>query len=362
LPRGRPARDPGGDNRSSRGDEEIGAQVPHDRRGTRVVPDKGKGRWSQEKRNRFMDVKTKVHGRVDASDSGVEAPTRHQAGSTLGRTLTAGARMKDAVQWERLRGTMARHEQAAGSPGRAGVVGLAGVLAASGRAPVIGAHWDGYSSDGAPVCVVPATDCMAAGNACVEAGCQDGACAERSAPEGTPCAEGGGGLCNGRGTCIVTCGIPDGVAPTPTSCQPDGRLPTAAEWNYAAAGGSEQRLYPWGSTEVDYTHASYACADTEADCGPTGVRPVGSSPKGNGYFGHADLAGNLREWTLDAAGDSDLYGVPCLDCANLAASDQRAIRGGSFSNDTSAMRVSDRRKDEPDVAEDNYGIRCARAP
>jgi sulfatase modifying factor 1 len=99
-------------------------------------------------------------------------------------------------------------------------------------------------------------------------------------------------------------------------------LPTEAEWEYAAAGGDQNRLYPWGSAALDCTrtHLSsdypYYCA---ADGGAVeAVLAVGSFPAGNGRWGHSDLTGNASEWTLDyratySTSQTDNYATVQLD-------------------------------------------------
>jgi sulfatase modifying factor 1 len=88
-----------------------------------------------------------------------------------------------------------------------------------------------------------------------------------------------------------------------------GFLPTEAEWSYAAAGGSEQRAYPWSSpassTVIDTSYAVYNTIGLPALVGSR-------SPRGDGKWTHSDLAGNLSEWILDWYAD---YTNPCVDCA-----------------------------------------------
>jgi sulfatase modifying factor 1 len=149
-----------------------------------------------------------------------------------------------------------------------------------------------------------------------------------------------------------------------------GRLPTAAELNYAESGGAEARYYPWSipptTTTLDPTLAVYTLASSMTPL--VGPAQVGSDPSGAGKWGHLDLAGNAAEWVLDVPGDPPL---PCDDCANLGTSSDvaRQTRGGSwfagFANPSVLVSEVDLRNARPNAqmaaqAWGYLGVRCAR--
>jgi sulfatase modifying factor 1 len=143
-----------------------------------------------------------------------------------------------------------------------------------------------------------------------------------------------------------------------------GFLPSEAEWEYAAAGGSQEREYPWGTTDPG-TSSQYAIYNCEypspsGSCtGVSNIAPVGTPTAGAGVWGQLDLAGNVWEWNLDWYGT---YVDPCTDCAQLTAASYRVIRGGDFSYTASVLLPPYRTYNPPTYRGSDTGFRCARTP
>jgi formylglycine-generating enzyme required for sulfatase activity len=164
-----------------------------------------------------------------------------------------------------------------------------------------------------------------------------------------------------------------------------GFLPSEAEWEYAAAGGSQQLEYPWGSTAPGTACPGAGCQYAIYDCdypsGPssmgeapgygvcTGVdniAPVGTATLGAGLWGQLDLVGNLSQWGLDYstfALFSPAYVTPCTDCAYLAVTTGGRVLDGLGGNGASGL-TPDQEEDyaiSPTVRSIG-GPRCARTP
>jgi len=138
----------------------------------------------------------------------------------------------------------------------------------------------------------------------------------------------------------------------------DGFLPSETEWNYAAAGGSDQRVYAWSvpptSTAISCSNADYKACTDAPDL-------VGIYTLGYGKYGHADLTGGEWEWTLDYFA---AYQSPCFDCAYVSdpGSALRTLRGASWDYPANQLYVATRLSDDPTIHFSNDGFRCARPP
>ncbi|MEI6126324.1 MAG: formylglycine-generating enzyme family protein [Pseudomonadota bacterium] len=127
------------------------------------------------------------------------------------------------------------------------------------------------------------------------------------------------------------------------------RLPTEAEWEYAARGGSAGRKYPWGDEpDLDY-----------ANVNSFGILPV-KKLKPNGY-GLYDMIGNVWEWCSDLYGEAYYGTSPSEDPQGPAEGKTRVLRGWAWNSNKYSARLAKRHNSTPTIKSYTVGFRCVKS-
>ncbi len=154
-----------------------------------------------------------------------------------------------------------------------------------------------------------------------------------------------------------------------------GFLPSVAEEEYAAAGGDQQRQYPWGTAPPGTAnqYAIYNCNYPSMANYPTVngmcfhssvamIAPVGTPALGAGRWGQLDLTGEVMTWALDWAETYVEPSTPCTDCAYLDASSARLTQGCDYRDDVGGLVADEPGPVIPTERAGGIGFRCARTP
>ena len=133
------------------------------------------------------------------------------------------------------------------------------------------------------------------------------------------------------------------------------RLPTEAEWEYAARGGRKSRGYKYSGTTYDLESVAWYNGNSGNETHPVGQKQANE-------LGLYDMSGNVWEWCRDWYGYGSYGSSAQTDPTGPQSGAFRVLRGGSYNLDVGFCRVSCRHGHDPGYRNGNYGLRLVLAP